>query len=91
MPSSPPVAARAAVVQYPSYDDARHGRNPKPLPELADAVQVVAYEVGFAALTRDKTVLTWGDGRYPDCLGRKTSSSYVQLSLSTLGQLCSEK
>ena len=68
MPSHP--AARA-VAQYPSYDDARHGRNPLPFPELADALQVVAYEVGFAALTRDNTVFTWGDGRYPDCLGRK--------------------
>ncbi len=33
--------------------------------------QVVAYDAGFAALSRAPgQVWTWGDARYPACLGR---------------------
>ncbi|KAL1901405.1 hypothetical protein Sste5346_001810 [Sporothrix stenoceras] len=33
-------------------------------------LQIVAYDVGFAALAADGGVWTWGDPRFPECLGR---------------------
>lgn len=38
-----------------------------------DAIQVVAYETGFAALTSQGHVWTWGDERYQPCLGREVT------------------
>ncbi|KAL2160870.1 hypothetical protein VTH06DRAFT_1067 [Thermothelomyces fergusii] len=38
-----------------------------------DVTQLVAYETGFAALTSTGRVWTWGDERYPACLGREPS------------------
>lgn len=58
------------VVQYASYQDAVDRKNGHVHAMLRNATQVVAYEVGFAALTPDGNVWTWGDSRYPGCLGR---------------------
>lgn len=33
-------------------------------------IQIVSYDVGFAALAEDGAVWTWGDPRFPECLGR---------------------
>lgn len=38
-------------------------------------LQVVAYDVGFAALTSDGQVWTWGDPRFPESLGRDVAES----------------
>ncbi|KAI1210306.1 RCC1/BLIP-II [Annulohypoxylon truncatum] len=38
-------------------------------------VQLVAYETGFVALSKDGRVWTWGDARYSDCLGRSATNS----------------
>lgn len=40
-------------------------------------VQVVAYDVGFAMLTADGQVWTWGDSRFPECLGRDVADSPI--------------
>ncbi|TLD21124.1 hypothetical protein PspLS_09028 [Pyricularia sp. CBS 133598] len=40
----------------------------------ADIDQFVAYDVGFAVLTATGEVWTWGDDRYPGCLGRVVSA-----------------
>ncbi|CAK7220985.1 hypothetical protein SEUCBS140593_004419 [Sporothrix eucalyptigena] len=40
-----------------------------------DVVQVVAYDVGFAALSTGGQVWTWGDARFPECLGRDVAVS----------------
>ncbi|CAK7244384.1 MAG: hypothetical protein STHCBS139747_005922 [Sporothrix thermara] len=40
-----------------------------------DLVQIVAYDVGFAALGADGAVWTWGDPRFPECLGRDVALS----------------
>lgn len=39
-------------------------------PQLVNTVRVVAYAAGFAALNTSGHVWTWGDERYPACLGR---------------------
>jgi hypothetical protein len=62
------------VSQYASYQAAQNRSNGTAHPEVQTALQVVSYETGFAALTSDGNVWTWGDPRYPDCLGRTTTS-----------------
>ncbi|KAI0542046.1 regulator of chromosome condensation 1/beta-lactamase-inhibitor protein II [Xylaria digitata] len=42
---------------------------------MYDIVQLVAYETGFVALSRDGKVWTWGDERYSATLGRETTIS----------------
>ncbi|CAK7275412.1 hypothetical protein SEPCBS119000_006680 [Sporothrix epigloea] len=44
-------------------------------PGFPDVVQIVAYSVGFAVLTTGGCVWTWGDARFPECLGRAVSQS----------------
>ncbi|KAK6955943.1 hypothetical protein Daesc_003590 [Daldinia eschscholtzii] len=44
-------------------------------PGMGKIVQLVAYETGFAALSHDGRVWTWGDERYSACLGRQVTSS----------------
>ncbi|KAL8281868.1 hypothetical protein RB597_009539 [Gaeumannomyces tritici] len=40
-----------------------------------DVIQLVAYDVGFAALLVIGNVWTWGDDRYPGCLARPVTNS----------------
>ncbi|KAL8397757.1 hypothetical protein RB594_004459 [Gaeumannomyces avenae] len=40
-----------------------------------DVVQLIAYDVGFAALLATGSVWTWGDDRYPGCLARPVTNS----------------
>ncbi|KAI0885309.1 RCC1/BLIP-II [Annulohypoxylon maeteangense] len=42
---------------------------------MEQIIQLVAYETGFAALSQDGRVWTWGDERYGDCLGRPITHS----------------
>jgi hypothetical protein len=42
-------------------------------PGFSEVIQLVAYETGFAALDREGRVFTWGDERYPMCLGREVT------------------
>lgn len=42
---------------------------------LPHCTQVVAYDIGFAALFADGSVYTWGDERYKACLGRDVSEA----------------
>lgn len=44
-------------------------------PDLPFCTQIVAYETGFAALTSEGNIYTWGDERYGACLGRESSYS----------------
>ena len=41
-------------------------------------MQLVAYDVGFAALTSQGSVWTWGDGRFPECLGRGVEDAVAE-------------
>ncbi|KAI3317474.1 regulator of chromosome condensation 1/beta-lactamase-inhibitor protein II [Xylariaceae sp. AK1471] len=42
---------------------------------MEDVIQLVAYETGFVALSRDGKVWTWGDERYAATLGREITIS----------------
>ncbi len=54
--------------------DAVAERDAETFSELPGIARVAAYETGFAALTSDGGhVWTWGDGRYPACLGREVT------------------
>ncbi|KIH94707.1 hypothetical protein SPBR_03792 [Sporothrix brasiliensis 5110] len=78
-----------ALLQYASADDysaAIHRRIGDDAAILTDVPcsrfagypgvrQVVAYDVGFAILTTDGQVWTWGDPRFPECLGRDVTES----------------
>ncbi|OIW27395.1 RCC1/BLIP-II protein [Coniochaeta ligniaria NRRL 30616] len=44
-------------------------------PGYSEVIQLVAYEVGFAVLDRKGRVSTWGDERYPMCLGREATEA----------------
>ncbi|CAK7223741.1 hypothetical protein SCUCBS95973_005282 [Sporothrix curviconia] len=59
------------LLQYPSVADLlKEILECKCFLGFPDVVQVVAYDVGFAALSADGSVWTWGDARFPECLGR---------------------
>lgn len=40
---------------------------------LGNIIQIVSYETGFVALSDDGKVWTWGDKRFPACLGREVT------------------
>ncbi|KAI0389733.1 regulator of chromosome condensation 1/beta-lactamase-inhibitor protein II [Xylariaceae sp. FL0594] len=42
---------------------------------MGNIVQLVAYETGFVALSRDGKVWSWGDERYTDPLGREITAT----------------
>lgn len=61
--------------QYNSIYSALSGMSPGRTHEFAGPIdQFVAYDVGFAVLTVAGEVWTWGDDRYPGCLGRVVSA-----------------
>lgn len=70
----------SSILQYASVDDFMRARrhHDTSLPNIPsdcftgflDIIQIVAYDVGFAALAGNGAVWTWGDPRFPECLGR---------------------
>jgi hypothetical protein len=69
-----PDGTQCRIVQYNSYQDAMQRQDGREHNQVLNASQVVAYEVGFAALTSAGAVWTWGDPRYVNCLGRNASN-----------------
>lgn len=61
---------KEALRQYQTMEDLVEEGEFSCFPDFPSVVQVVAYSVGFAVLTTDGAVWTWGDSRYPECLGR---------------------
>ncbi|RWA11631.1 hypothetical protein EKO27_g3482 [Xylaria grammica] len=47
----------------------------KIFPGIYDIIQLLAYDTGFVALSRDGKVWTWGDERYSATLGREVTIS----------------
>ncbi|KAK0705361.1 regulator of chromosome condensation 1/beta-lactamase-inhibitor protein II, partial [Lasiosphaeris hirsuta] len=43
-------------------------------PNFPNIAQLVSFDTGFAALSTTGTVYTWGDERYPACLGREPTA-----------------
>lgn len=62
-----------SIRQYKSLDECLSRGQCQTFPRLPQCQQLVAYETGFAALTRKGDVYTLGDERYSACLGRETS------------------
>ena len=63
------------IDQYQSLAQLEKGSPCQSFRGLHGIIQVVAYETGFGALSRDGQVWTWGDERYEACLGRETGQS----------------
>lgn len=62
-----------SVRRYQSLDGFLSQDEYQTFPRLPPCQQLVAYETGFAALTRTGGVYTLGDERYSACLGREVS------------------
>ncbi|KAK7740180.1 hypothetical protein SLS63_001380 [Diaporthe eres] len=62
-----------SVRRYQSLDGFLSQHECQTFPRLPPCQQLVAYETGFAALTRAGDVYTLGDERYSACLGREVS------------------
>ncbi|KAF7927086.1 hypothetical protein EAE99_005417 [Botrytis elliptica] len=63
------------LIQYPSLSAYLSQANPDftfPIPHIT---QLVSNTTTFTALTQEGNVYTWGDERYPSCLGREPTSS----------------
>ncbi|KAI8947404.1 regulator of chromosome condensation 1/beta-lactamase-inhibitor protein II [Xylaria longipes] len=63
------IVQHAALLQPPGTESSQAFSG------LHDIIQLVAYETGFAALSRDGRVWTWGDERYSATLGREITTS----------------
>ncbi|KAF5630541.1 e3 ubiquitin ligase HERC6 [Fusarium sp. NRRL 52700] len=81
-----------AIVQYPSLEAWKANKSTNPWPCKAAVRQIAAYDAGFIILLEDETVLSCGDPRFRDCLGREADESHpanepgVIQDLSDLGE-----
>ncbi|RFN52551.1 putative e3 ubiquitin-protein ligase herc6 [Fusarium flagelliforme] len=64
-----------AIVQYPSLATWRANRHTETWPCKSPVRQIAAYDTGFLILLENETVLSCGDLRFPDCLGREVDES----------------
>ena len=64
------TVCKSKGVSFPALDDPFDPTSEeiRGNPQIA---QAVAYEAGFAVRSSCGHVVTWGDGRYPACLGRE--------------------
>ncbi|TRX97464.1 hypothetical protein FHL15_001742 [Xylaria flabelliformis] len=60
-----------AIVQYAALPQSAGIESSQTFSGMPDIIQLVAYETGFVALSRDSKVWTWGDERYSATLGRE--------------------
>ncbi|KAK6597757.1 hypothetical protein ACHAPC_006909 [Botrytis cinerea] len=63
------------LIQYPSLPAFLSQANPDFTFPLSHITQLVSNTTTFTALTQEGNVYTWGDERYPSCLGREPTSS----------------
>ncbi|KAI1506511.1 RCC1/BLIP-II [Biscogniauxia marginata] len=59
------------IRQHDSLNSFAQADEPRRFSETGQIAQLVAYETGFVALTKDGRVWSWGDERYAACLGRE--------------------
>ncbi|EWG52519.1 hypothetical protein FVEG_11253 [Fusarium verticillioides 7600] len=64
-----------ATVQYPSLAAWKANKNTGSWPCKSAVRQIKAYDAGFVILLEDGTVLSCGDPRFRDCLGREVDES----------------
>lgn len=65
------------------YADEKHyldGKVSRTIEGLGDIIQIVAYATGFAALSAEGEVVTWGSEQCLACLGRLVEDSWYVLS-----------
>ncbi|KAF4451397.1 putative E3 ubiquitin-protein ligase HERC6 [Fusarium austroafricanum] len=80
------------IVQYPSLTAWRAGKSTDTWPCKSLVRQIAAYDTGFVILLEDETVLSCGDPRFRDCIGRDVDESCpanvpgIILELSHLGE-----
>ncbi|KAI0861392.1 regulator of chromosome condensation 1/beta-lactamase-inhibitor protein II [Xylaria cubensis] len=60
-----------AIAQYAALPQSAGTESSQTFSGMHDIIQLVAYETGFVALSRDGKVWTWGDERYSATLGRE--------------------
>ncbi|PVH89350.1 RCC1/BLIP-II [Cadophora sp. DSE1049] len=80
----------ASLKNYPSFQDFQSKfERDLALPE--ELQQIVANQTTFTALSKEGgRVYTWGDGRYPNCLGREVTSNcpaHVPSNVEDLAEL----
>ncbi|KAI1266147.1 regulator of chromosome condensation 1/beta-lactamase-inhibitor protein II [Xylariaceae sp. FL1019] len=63
------------ITQYASTSAFTTSEAQHTFTDLKEIIQLVSYETGYAALSKDGQVFTWGDERYASCLGRELSTS----------------
>ncbi|CVK98404.1 uncharacterized protein FMAN_16162 [Fusarium mangiferae] len=64
-----------AISQYPSLAAWKASKSTDSWPCKAAVRQITAYDAGFIILLEDQTVLSCGDPRFRDCLGREVNES----------------
>ncbi|KAJ8062529.1 hypothetical protein OCU04_009057 [Sclerotinia nivalis] len=78
------------LIQYPSLTSYLTRSNPNFVLPLPHITQLVSNTTTFSALTQEGNIYTWGDERYPCCVGREINSSNpasVPTHLPTLSSL----
>ncbi|ENH74053.1 hypothetical protein NW756_008949 [Fusarium oxysporum] len=63
------------IVQYPSLAAWKASKSTDSWPCKASVRQITAYDAGFIIFLEDETVLSCGDPRFRDCLGREVDES----------------
>ncbi|KAI1745423.1 regulator of chromosome condensation 1/beta-lactamase-inhibitor protein II [Xylaria scruposa] len=64
-----------AIVQYAALSQPTGTESIQTFSSMRDIIQLVAFETGFVALSRDGKVWTWGDERYSATLGREITAA----------------
>ncbi|KAG4280350.1 hypothetical protein FPRO06_11683 [Fusarium proliferatum] len=64
-----------AIARYPSLAAWKANKSTDSWPCKAAVRQITAYDAGFIILLEDQTVLSCGDPRFRDCLGREVDES----------------
>ncbi|KAF5722661.1 e3 ubiquitin ligase HERC6 [Fusarium mundagurra] len=64
-----------AIVQYPSLAAWKANKSTDSWTSKAPVRQIIAYDAGFTILLENGTVLSCGDPRFRDCLGREVDES----------------
>ncbi|KAJ4267288.1 hypothetical protein NW762_003392 [Fusarium torreyae] len=70
-----PLHPAQAIVEYPSFAARNANESTNTWPCKSPVRQIAAYDAGFVILLEDGSVLTCGDPRFRDCLGREVDES----------------
>jgi hypothetical protein len=71
-----------AIVQYPSLAAWKANKGPEIWPCKSLVRQIAAYDTGFVILLENGTVLSCGDPRFRDCLGREVDELWYVFNIT---------